>query len=229
MGPKKGKIKEESKKKSIKPKNCRCWTDVELDAYADALADPKNSFAATLDKLALKKSCNNEVFEHMQKELAAETETEDFQSRNNDYFKRTPTKLDISMQRRWWCLDHFLLPWNELLLQTNFHGRKPVLFFFVAMSKKRNYPCFSLMQPHTIFNMKMQCNVFLPHVLLTLRQFQRLEYSVCPSVYTDDLIFTRKNRLIIATCCLYCQTNHLRWTNRLRRLVHLSINTANTS
>ena len=100
MGPKKGKIKEESKKKSIKPKNCRCWTDVELDAYADALADPKNSFAATLDKLALKKSCNNEVFEHMQKELAAETETEDFQSRNNDYFKRTPTKLDISMQRR---------------------------------------------------------------------------------------------------------------------------------
>ena len=48
------------------------------------------------------------------------------------------------------------------------------------------------MQPHTIFNMKMQCNVFLPHVLLTRRQFQRLKYSVCPSVYTDNLIFTRK-------------------------------------
>ena len=48
------------------------------------------------------------------------------------------------------------------------------------------------MQLHTIFNMKMQCNVFLPHVLLTRRQFQRLKYSVCPSVYTDDLIFTRK-------------------------------------
>ena len=68
--------------------------------------------------------------------------------------------------------------------------------------------------------MKMQCNVFLPHVLLlTRRQFQSLKYSVCPSVYTDDLIFARKNRLIIATCCLYCRTT------RLRRLVHLSINT----
>ena len=33
----------------------RCWTDaVELDAYADVLADPGNSFAATSDKLALK-------------------------------------------------------------------------------------------------------------------------------------------------------------------------------
>ena len=72
------------------------------------------------------------------------------------------------------------------------------------------------MQPHTIFNMKMQCNVFLPQVLLTHRQFQHLKYSVCPSVYTDDLIFTRKNRLIIATCCLYCRTNRLRGTNRLR-------------
>ena len=65
------------------------------------------------------------------------------------------------------------------------------------------------MQPHTIFNMKMRCNVFLPHVLLTRRQSQRLKYSVCPSVYTDDLIFTRKNRLIIATCCLYCRTIRL--------------------
>ena len=76
------------------------------------------------------------------------------------------------------------------------------------------------MQLHTIFNMKMQCSVLLPHVLLTRRQFQHLKYSVCPSVYTDDSIFTRKNRLIIVTCCLYCQTN------RLRRLVRLSINMA---
>ena len=48
------------------------------------------------------------------------------------------------------------------------------------------------MQPHTIFNIKMQFIVLLPHVLLTRRQFQRLKYSVCPSVYTDNLIFTRK-------------------------------------
>ena len=81
------------------------------------------------------------------------------------------------------------------------------------------------MQPHTIFNLKMQCNVFLPHVLLTRRQFQRLKYSVCPSVYTVDSIFT-KNRFIVATCWLYCRTNRLRRTNHLRRLVCLSINTA---
>ena len=55
MGPKKNKIKEQSKKKSKEPKNARCWTDVELDAYADILADPENSFSATLDKLTLKK------------------------------------------------------------------------------------------------------------------------------------------------------------------------------
>ena len=44
-----GKIKEESKKKSKEPKNAQCWTDVELDAYADVLADLENSFVATLD------------------------------------------------------------------------------------------------------------------------------------------------------------------------------------
>ena len=52
-----------------------------------------------MDKLALKKSSNNEVFEHTQKELAEQMETEDFQSRNNDYFKSTPTKLDISIAK----------------------------------------------------------------------------------------------------------------------------------
>ena len=67
MGPKKSKDKEESKKKSKEPRNARRWTDVALDAYADALADSENSFAATLGKLALKKLSNNEVFEHIQK------------------------------------------------------------------------------------------------------------------------------------------------------------------
>ena len=99
MGPKKNKIKEESKKKSKEPKSALRWTDVELDAYADALADLENSFVATLDKLVLKKSSINEVFEHIQKELAAKMETEDFQSRNNNYFKSTRTKLDISIEK----------------------------------------------------------------------------------------------------------------------------------
>ena len=111
--------------------------------------------------------------------------------------------------------------------EQTFVEESPLSFSLSQCQKKRNHPCSSLMQPHTIFNIKMQCNVLLPQVLLTRRQFQRLKYSVCPSVYTDHLIFTRKNWLIIATCSLYCRTNHLRQTNRLRRLVCLSINTAN--
>ena len=94
--------------------------------------------------------------------------------------------------------------------QQTFVEKSPLSFSLSrCQKKKRNYPCFSLMLPQTIFYMKMRCNVFFPHVLLTRRQFQRLKYSICPSVYTDDLIFTRKNRLIIATCCLYCRTIRL--------------------
>ena len=81
MGPKKNKIKEESKKKSKEQKMAWRWADVKLDAYADVLADPEKFFASTLDKLVLShKSFNNEIFEHIQKELAGEMETDDFQS-----------------------------------------------------------------------------------------------------------------------------------------------------
>ena len=62
------------------------------------------------------------------------------------------------------------------------------------------------MQLHTIFNMKMQCNMLLPHVLLTCHQLQRLKYSVCPSVYTDDLIFTR-NKLTHYSDLLFILSN----------------------
>ena len=113
MGLKKNKIKEESKKKSKEPKNVRRWTDVELDAYADVLADPENSFAATLDKLVLKKSSNNDVFEHIQKELAAEMETKDFQSRNNDYFKSTLTKIGYIDQKLRQKYKWFKMEWTN--------------------------------------------------------------------------------------------------------------------
>ena len=69
MGPKKNKIKEECKKKSKEPKNARRCTDVELDAYVDVLADVL-VFAATLDKLARKKSSNNEIFGYRARSIA---------------------------------------------------------------------------------------------------------------------------------------------------------------
>ena len=54
-----------------------------------------------MDKLALKESSNNKVFEHIQKELAAEMGTEDFQLRNNNYFRSASTKLDISIVQKY--------------------------------------------------------------------------------------------------------------------------------
>ena len=43
-------------------KNVRRWTDNELELFAEVLADPKNNFAISLEKLAIKKSASNEVF-----------------------------------------------------------------------------------------------------------------------------------------------------------------------
>ena len=70
-----------------------------------------------MDKLALKESSNNKVFEHIQKELAAEMETEDFQLRNNDYFKSTPTKLDIAIKKLRQKYKWFKTEWTN---KTNF-------------------------------------------------------------------------------------------------------------
>ena len=102
---------------------------------------------------------------------------------------KPPTTQATSLMMSW----SFSFSMKLVALSNKLSWKKLAFFFFVAMSRKRNHPCFSLMQSHTIFNMKMQCNVFLPPVLSTRRQFQRLKYSVCPSAYTDDLIFTRKN------------------------------------
>ena len=80
-----------------------------------------------MDKLALKKSSNNEVFEHTQKELAAQMKTEDFQSRNNDYFKSTPTKLDISIEKLRQKYKWFKTEWtNQTNRARNCSGLDPV-------------------------------------------------------------------------------------------------------
>ena len=49
---KKGKFKESQ----------RSWTKEETDIFSEILADPRNNYAASLDKLSLKKSSNNELF-----------------------------------------------------------------------------------------------------------------------------------------------------------------------
>ena len=87
----------DKKIKQSKAKNNRRWTDLELDCFADVLADPENCFAASLYKLALKRSSNNEVYECMQKELVTEMQTENFKQKNAEYFVGKATKLDTSV------------------------------------------------------------------------------------------------------------------------------------
>ena len=45
--------------------NSRRWTEAELSIFAEVLADESNQFRTSLEKLALKKAANNELFEHI--------------------------------------------------------------------------------------------------------------------------------------------------------------------
>ena len=45
-------------------KSQRRWTKEEMEKFSEILADPTNNYAASLEKLALKKSSNNGLFEH---------------------------------------------------------------------------------------------------------------------------------------------------------------------
>ena len=65
----------------------------------DILADPEKWFAATRDKLALKKSSNNKVFEHIQKQLVSGMEAKDFQTRNADCSKGCLMKQGTSINK----------------------------------------------------------------------------------------------------------------------------------
>ena len=44
----------------------RRWTSEETELFAEVLSDPDNCYARSLQMLALKKSANNELFEHIQ-------------------------------------------------------------------------------------------------------------------------------------------------------------------
>ena len=80
--------------------NSRRWTITELSAFAEVLADPENVFASTLDKLALKKSSNNEVFECIQNEFILKMATEDLKAANAQHFRNGKvSKLDIGIDK----------------------------------------------------------------------------------------------------------------------------------
>ena len=65
----------------MQQKNARRWTTTEIDCLADVLADSENSYATALDQLALKKSSNNEVFDHIRLDFIREMDNADFREK----------------------------------------------------------------------------------------------------------------------------------------------------
>ena len=58
-----------SAKSKIKRKTdcARRWTKEEVQKFGEILSEPSNNYAVALEKLALKNSSNNEVFECVKK------------------------------------------------------------------------------------------------------------------------------------------------------------------
>ena len=71
---KKGKCKE-SQRRSTKE---------EIEKFSEILADPTNNYAASLEKLALKKSSNNELFEHIKNTFDEELNDREFKLMNTE-------------------------------------------------------------------------------------------------------------------------------------------------
>ena len=65
-----------------KATRCRKWTDEEVEVYAIILGDSEHSFALNLEKLAMKKRSNKEMFLHIKKYLDKSFKSEEFIARN---------------------------------------------------------------------------------------------------------------------------------------------------
>ena len=65
---KKGKCKESQRR----------WTKEEIEKFSEILADPTNNYAASLEKLALKKLLNDELFENIKNTFDEELNDREF-------------------------------------------------------------------------------------------------------------------------------------------------------
>ena len=63
---------------------CRNWTPEETELFANVLADEDNRFAASLERLALKKAANNKVFDHIKIIFDRERGKKDFKDKNEE-------------------------------------------------------------------------------------------------------------------------------------------------
>ena len=78
------KIFRENQKKIPEPKS-RNWTELETEEFCRVLADPDSAFCLTLEKKALKKTPNKEVFEAIQAELKTKIQNDELKKFNQLY------------------------------------------------------------------------------------------------------------------------------------------------
>ena len=72
------------KKNAAEKLRCRKWTEEEMELFAAVLTDDENCFAANLERLAFKKSANNEVFLHVKKIFDRELKKDEFKIKNEE-------------------------------------------------------------------------------------------------------------------------------------------------
>ena len=77
-------------------KSARRWTQNQLELFAEVLADLENNFAISFEKVALKKSASNEVFEHIKNTSEMKMHNKIFKQNNADQAKGNPTKLEYT-------------------------------------------------------------------------------------------------------------------------------------
>ena len=87
-----------SKKRKCKESQRR-WMKEDIDKFSEILADPANNYGASLEKLALKKLLNNELFEHIKNTFDEELNGREFKLMN---IKKTSQKMAILYRTKLW-------------------------------------------------------------------------------------------------------------------------------
>ena len=72
------------------------WTKDAMEKFPQVLVDPANGFVFCLDKIALKKLSNNEVYEHVKKTFDEELAKKEFIEINNKGKMIAHKKLDTA-------------------------------------------------------------------------------------------------------------------------------------
>ena len=87
-----------SKKRKCKESQ-RHWMKEDIDKFSEILADPANNYGASLEKLALKKLLNNELFEHIKNTFDEELNDREFKLMN---IKKISQKMAILYRTKLW-------------------------------------------------------------------------------------------------------------------------------